>query len=501
MQAYFLLALLISTALGTSQALGPRYYDLYDYYALQIDTTVEPLDVATELGFDYEGPFPSMEGYHLFRTRKQETDVVEDTMKARKVKREAHALGSLDGVKFSQKQVARRHLFKRTPAVLPDDPTEAPPSARKRQDEIIETLDIHDPLFTAQWHLFNTREDGNDINVTGLWKEGITGKGSTVCIVDDGLDLDSDDLKDNYFRAGSYDFNDHVQDPRPRLLDDTHGTRCAGEVAAAKNSACGVGVAYDARISGIRILSGDISDVDAALAMNHAMDENQIYSCSWGPLYNGASMGAPSILVQRALINGVQRGRHSRGAVYVFATGNGAAHGDNCNFDGYANAIYSITIGAITRTGLHPSYSERCSAQLAVTYSSDGPSDAIYTTDVGSSKCTKSHGGTSAAAPLAAAIFALALQVRPDLTWRDMQWLTVLTAIPLKQQPLQRPDLIDSAEDWQDTPYGKRFSHQFGYGKLDAYAFVQAAKTWQVIKPQAWYFPPSYTGQPARPTG
>ncbi|KAF4534441.1 Peptidase S8/S53 subtilisin/kexin/sedolisin [Lasiodiplodia theobromae] len=472
MRACFIFTLLFLAALSVSQVLGPRYYDLYDYYALQIDTNVRPLDVATELGFDYEGPFPSMEGYHLFRSRKQETDVVEDIMKARKFKREAHALGSLDGVKFSQKQVAPKS------------------AARKRQDEIIETLDIHDPLFTAQWHLLNTREDGNDINVTGLWKEGITGKGSTVCIVDDGLDLDSDDLKDNYFRAGSYDFNDHVQDPKPRLLDDTHGTRCAGEVAAARNSACGVGVAYDARISGIRILSGDISDADAALAMNYAMDQNQIYSCSWGPLDNGASMGAPSTLVQRALINGVQKGRQGRGAIYVFATGNGAAKGDNCNFDGYANTIYSITIGAISRTGLHPSYSERCSAQLAVTYSSDGPYDAIFTTDVGSSKCTNSHGGTSAAAPLAAAIYALALQVRPELTWRDMQWLTVLTAIPFEQKPLQQPDLIDSSEGWQDTPYGKRFSHQFGYGKLDAYAFVQAAKTWQVVKPQAWYFAP-----------
>lgn len=490
MRACFLFALLFAAALSVSQVLGPRYYDLYDYYALQIDTTVRPLDVATELGFDYEGPFPSMEGYHLFRSRKQEIDVVEDIMKTRKLKREAHGLGSLDGIKFSQKQVARRHLFKRTAVLLPDDPTDAPSTARKRQDEIIETLDIHDPLFTAQWHLLNTRGDGNDVNVTGLWKEGVTGSGSTVCIVDDGLDLDSDDLKDNYFRAGSYDFNDHVQDPKPRLAQDTHGTRCAGEIAAARNSACGIGVAYEARISGIRILSGDISDADAALAMNHAMDENQIYSCSWGPLDNGASMGAPSILVQRALINGVRRGRQGRGAVYVFATGNGAAHGDDCNFDGYANTIYSITIGAITRNGLHPSYSERCSAQLAVTYSSDGPHDAIYTTDVGSSKCTNSHGGTSAAAPLAAAIFALALQVRPDLTWRDMQWLTVLTAIPLKQQPLQRPNLIDSDEGWQDTPYGKRFSHQFGYGKLDAYAFVQAAKTWQIVKPQAWYFSP-----------
>ena len=32
---------------------------------------------------------------------------------------------------------------------------------------------------------------------------------------------------------------------------DSHGTQCAGEIVAARNSVCGVGVAFDAKISGI----------------------------------------------------------------------------------------------------------------------------------------------------------------------------------------------------------------------------------------------------------
>ena len=44
--------------------------------------------------------------------------------------------------------------------------------------------------------------------------------------------------------------------------------------------------------------------------------------------------------------------------------------------------------------------------------------------------CTVSHTGTSAAAPLAAGIFALVLQVAPNLTWRDVQYLTVYTSDP-----------------------------------------------------------------------
>lgn len=35
----------------------------------------------------------------------------------------------------------------------------------------------------------------------------------------------------------------------------SHGTRCAGEVAAARdNDICGVGVAYDSKVAGIRML-------------------------------------------------------------------------------------------------------------------------------------------------------------------------------------------------------------------------------------------------------
>jgi kexin len=97
----------------------------------------------------------------------------------------------------------------------------------------------------------NYRSPGHDVNVTGLWLEGITGHNATVSIVDDGLDMYSNDLKDNYFAAGSYDFNDHQAEPKPRLSDDRHGTRCAGEIAAVKNDVCGVGVAYDAKVSGL----------------------------------------------------------------------------------------------------------------------------------------------------------------------------------------------------------------------------------------------------------
>ena len=87
-------------------------------------------------------------------------------------------------------------------------------------------------------------------------------------------------------------------------------------------------------------------------------------------------MEAPGTLIKAAIIKGINQGRQGLGSIFVFASGNGAAAGDNCNFDGYTNSIYSITVGAIDRKGNHPYYSEHCSAQMVVTYSS-GSGDAI----------------------------------------------------------------------------------------------------------------------------
>lgn len=182
-------------------------------------------------------------------------------------------------------------------------------------------------------------------------------------------------------------------------------------------------------MAGVRILSGRITDVDEASALNFGYQNVSVYSCSWGPPDNGKSMDAPSILIAKAVLNGINRGRAGKGSIFVFASGNGAHKGDQCNFDGYTNSIYSVTVSAVDYMGLHPYYSEACAANMVVAYSSGGGQHIVrrahpffsfcyhsqsvqVTTDRGTNNCATTHGGTSAAAPNAAGIIALALQVR-----------------------------------------------------------------------------------------
>lgn len=493
-------AVLFST---TSASLQPRDHNSNDYFALHLDPSTPPAQVARLLGAKHEGQIGELADHHTFsvpKSRGIEADDILETLRTRRRNKRAAPetdtleTTDLDGVLWSQKLEQKQRLQKRIPPPPIDgwedrlvdrlgssgsSGSEISDEGRLKLKEITDALELYDPTFPKQWHLFNPDLSGNDLNVTGLWLEGITGEGATTAIVDDGLDMDSNDLKDNYYAKGSYDFNEKTSEPRPRLFNDKHGTRCAGEVAAVRNDVCGVGVAYDSMVAGIRILSAPVTDEDEAAAINYEFQDNQIFSCSWGPPDDGKTMEGPGILIQRAMLNGVQKGRDGKGSIFVFAAGNGAGAGDNCNFDGYTNSIYSVTVGALDDKNSHPYYSEWCSAQLVVTYSSGG-SDGIHTTDVGANKCYSGHGGTSAAGPLVSGVVALALSVRPDLSWRDIQYLLVETAVPINEDD----------GSWHETSIGRKFSHAYGYGKVDAYSMVKKAQNWTLVKPQAWIHSP-----------
>lgn len=195
------------------------------------------------------------------------------------------------------------------------------------------------------------------------------------------------------------------------LKKDTHGTRCAGQIASKPgNGICGVGVAWDAMIVPLRMLSNKIDAELEARAVTMHLEDIDIYNCSWGPADDGKALDGPSEQVMRAFLKGIVEGRNGRGAIYVFAAGNGKRNGDNCNADGYANAPFAFTIGAIDHDNNSPPYSEECAPMLAVTYSSNA-THKMMTTEIGGG-CTDKHGGTSAAAAIASGIYALVLQER-----------------------------------------------------------------------------------------
>ncbi|PNJ05192.1 PCSK4 isoform 8 [Pongo abelii] len=274
-----------------------------------------------------------------------------------------------------------------------------------------------DPWFSKQWYM--NSEAQPDLSVLQAWSHGLSGQGIVVSVLDDGIEKDHPDLWANYDPLASYDFNDYDPDPQPRYTpskENRHGTRCAGEVAAmANNGFCGVGVAFNARIGGVRMLDGTITDVIEAQSLSLQPQHIHIYSASWGPEDDGRTVDGPGILTREAFRRGVTKGRGGLGTLFIWASGNGGLHYDNCNCDGYTNSIHTLSVGSTTQQGRVPWYSEACASTLTTTYSSGVATDPqIVTTDL-HHRCTDQHTGTSASAPLAAGMIALALEANPIL--------------------------------------------------------------------------------------
>ncbi|XP_024850911.1 proprotein convertase subtilisin/kexin type 4 isoform X6 [Bos indicus] len=269
-----------------------------------------------------------------------------------------------------------------------------------------------DPWFSKQWYMNNEMQ--SDLNILQVWSQGLSGQGVVVSVLDDGIEKDHPDLWANYDPLASYDFNDYDPDPQPRYTpsdENRHGTRCAGEVAAmANNRFCGAGVAYNTRIGGVRMLDGTITDVIEAQSLSLQPQHIHIYSASWGPEDDGRTVDGPGILTREAFRRGVTKGRGGLGTLFIWASGNGGLHYDNCNCDGYTNSIHTLSVGSTTQQGHVPWYSEACASTLTTTYSSGVATDPqIVTTDL-HHQCTDKHTGTSASAPLAAGMIALALE-------------------------------------------------------------------------------------------
>lgn len=307
-----------------------------------------------------------------------------------------------------------------------------------------------DPLYPLQWHLQAER---------GVGGGGSTGRGILISIVDDGLQHTHPELGANYEPRYSSNYNGGPHgnsDPTP-VGNDGHGTAAAAvAVGVAHNGRCGMGVAPEARVAGVRLIAAPATDLQEAQALSRHADVVHIYSSSWGPVDSGTGIEGPGRLLRQVLA------RNTAGRIYVWAAGNGRALGDSCAFDGYAGNPYVNAIGATDYDGGQAFYSEGCSNLLAVAPSSGSAAHGIITADLTGpagydpSECTRNFGGTSSAAPLAAGVFALLLQVRPSLTWRDLRHVVAETS--------RTPNKA-----------GYHHSNELGFGPLKVAALLAAA--------------------------
>uniref|UniRef100_A0A4W3K9N4 Neuroendocrine convertase 1 n=2 Tax=Callorhinchus milii TaxID=7868 RepID=A0A4W3K9N4_CALMI len=417
--------------------------------------------IAEELGYDFVGQIGVLEDHYLLRhgshprrSRRSADDFTKQ-------------LSEDDRVSWAEQQYEKQRS-KRYPR-------------RPCKDCTAETM-FNDVMWNQQWYLQDTRTSSFlpklDLHVIPVWKKGITGKGIVLTVLDDGLEWNHTDIQANYDPEASFDFNDNDPDPFPRYdptNENRHGTRCAGEIAMqANNNKCGVGVAYNSKVGGIRMLDGMVTDAIEASSIGFNPQHVDIYSASWGPNDDGKTVEGPGRLAQRAFEYGIQKGRGGKGSIFVWASGNGGRHGDNCDCDGYTDSIYTVSISSASQQGLSPWYAEKCSSTLATAYSSGDYTDQRITSADLHNDCTETHTGTSASAPLAAGIIALCLEQNPNLTWRELQHLIVWTS---------EYDPLCNNAGWKKNGASLMVNNRFGFGLLNAKTLVDMAdpKTWKGV--------------------
>lgn len=389
-----------------------------------------------------------------------------DVVQPSDVLRVAADLRKLPGVISADPLLARHHSVKRIP---------------------------NDPLFAQQWYLLNAGQWGGlpglDLHVTPVW-DTWRGAGMVIGIVDEGVQSTHPDLAPNFTPELSTNLNAIPFNPAV----DTHGTPVAGLAAAAGNNGLGVaGVAYEARWADLRLLGDYDTDEQDQAAVLHGQDLIQVKNNSWGASDGYGSLEGPGPLMSAALAASTANGRQGLGTIHVFSAGNGRTYGEDANYDGFANSVYVLAVGAVNDLGQPTSYSEpgACLAVVAPSRGSTACSGrpGLTSTDlVGSqgrnpgASCdladrdyTQVFGGTSGAAPLVSGVVALLLQANPHLGWRDVKEIILRSSTPLA------PD----DQDWQTNRAGIMHHHQYGAGLANAAAAVSLAANWRNLQPMA----------------
>ncbi len=176
-----------------------------------------------------------------------------------------------------------------------------------------------DPLLDYQWYL-------DRVGVKEVWAEGQEGRGVHISIVDDGLDMMHEDLRQNIVANASRNYlvgEDHPSRHSPLPTDcweDGHGTAVAGIAAARGDNGLGIkGVAPEAGIYMANYLQ-ELSDRSLVDAFSRKTDETLVSVNSWGSiLYTRLSKESKLVLetIEAHLDHSL-----NPSISYVFAAGN-----------------------------------------------------------------------------------------------------------------------------------------------------------------------------------
>jgi len=312
-----------------------------------------------------------------------------------------------------------------------------------------------EPYYSQQWYLeynnsyYTSHEiDANASIHTGEVLEQYSGKGVTIAIIDDGLDITHPEINDSII--STYDISTHTSNVSHTSYSDYHGTAVTGIVAAQANGKGIFGIARESQVIFLKH-KPNMSDSETIELFRKAEElEADIINCSWGTY--DVSPAVKETIQDLATI-----GRDGKGIIIVFAAGN-----DDRDMGNDESAIPEvISVGATDRDNLRAWYSNY--GEYLDVLAPGGYEVGITTLDpVGSNGIATekedyllgddphSFIGTSASAPIVTGVIALMLE-------RDIN----LTRVNVENILHRSSDKIGNLE------YLNGFNKYYGYGKIN----------------------------------
>ncbi|MBQ8707479.1 MAG: S8 family serine peptidase [Succinivibrionaceae bacterium] len=382
-----------------------------------------------------------------------------------------------------------------------------------------------DPLFFQQWHLRNTGQSafidakyvqdtvaGEDLNVSSVWRDGITGKGVKVAVIDDDFEYTHEDLAANADTSHSYNAKTGTSDTRSTVTGEYgagHGTAVAGIIAAEANNGVGVkGIAYEASVFGLvpveretRLITG--SEIRSADVINQSYGYVRPY-IQYDQIDDYDAFRARKVVVTRSAGNSFHEANDT------YDSGKTCRElGINCFFAQGDYALVNhgtIAVASLAGDGTHAGYSSAGSYVWISAYGGQNTllvtpdrSGCQYRLDGGEHDLTFMSGespynpdcnyanvlsGTSGAAPEVAGVAALIKSAVPGITLEQVKYVLARTAVNDKSdRAMADADVKDPSlgsltvhRGWTDTGVsGLRYSALYGFGRVDAAKAVELA--------------------------
>lgn len=312
-----------------------------------------------------------------------------------------------------------------------------------------------EPYYYQQWYLdynktfYNQNSIDKNANIHPKnYLNKYSGKGVEIAIIDDGLDVNHEDLKGAIIHT--FDIATNSTNVAHTNPDGFHGTAVTGIIGARVNGKGIEGIAYSAKIIFLKYKES-MSDSETIELFNKAEAFGaDIINCSWGT-YD------VSDAVKAKIQDLAKNGRDGKGNVIVFAAGN-----DDRNMGNDESAIPEvISVGATDKYNLRAYYSNYGPHLDLV--APGGYEDGITTLDDMGDRGIASINqnyllyddpnsfiGTSASAPIVTGIIALMLEKDPNLTREEVENI-----------------LEKSCDKIGNVSYKNGRNDYYGYGKVD----------------------------------